>query len=636
MNRYVILGTAGHIDHGKSALVKAMTGVDPDRLKEEKARGITIDLGFADLSFEDGLTIGIVDVPGHERLVKNMLAGAGGIDMVVMVIAADEGVMPQSREHLAICDLLGIERGLIVLTKSDLVEPDWLELVTDDVREFTAGTFLEGADIMPVSSKTGDNLDVLKKRIHDIAADVPAKSEKGIFRLPIDRVFTLKGFGTVITGTALSGRLSVDEPVEILPKAWKSRVRGLQSHGHSIGTARAGQRVAINLQGIEKDELSRGEILTVPDRLKSTSAIDARLRLLKDSPPVKSRSLVHFHAGTAETIARIILYDTEILKPGEEAFCQFRLQKPLVAMSRDRFVIRRFSPLATIGGGTVLDQTPHRRKRSEGVSDLEVFNSGSLQEAIEIKIRRQGIYGMTLPELEGWIRGNLPDIQKVAKAVVGDKGAAIEVAHHLVHNDSVTVFREKALACLKNFHKKHPMKDGMPKEELRSLFPGLSLKLFSGLLERLREVVIEQDRVRSAGFKVALSEAGEADKAKVLKLIQQGGLQPPFVKELAATLSMPDRVISDLLKLISNTGAIKRINDSLYISSHQYDEMMERLKVFFSKTSEMTVAQFRDLINATRKYALPYLEHLDAAKITLRTGDVRKFLLDKILDKRKD
>ncbi len=626
MTRYVILGTAGHIDHGKSALVKAMTGVDPDRLKEEKARGITIDLGFADLSFDDGLTIGIVDVPGHERLVKNMLAGAGGIDMVAMVIAADEGVMPQSREHLAICDLLGIERGLIVLTKSDLVEPDWLELVTDDVREFTAGTFLEGADIVPVSSKTGDNLDVLKERIHDIAADVPAKSEKGIFRLPIDRVFTLKGFGTVITGTALSGRISVDEPVEILPKAWKSRVRGLQSHGKSIRTARAGQRVAINLQGIEKDELSRGDILTLPDRLKSTSVIDAGLRLLKDSPPVKSRSLVHFHAGTAETIARVILYDTEILKPGEEAFCQFRLQNPLVSMSRDRFVIRRFSPLATIGGGIVLDPTPHRRKRSEGVLDLETFHSGSLQEAVEVKIRRQGIYGMTLPELEGWIRGNLPDIRNAAKAVV-ETGAVIAVEHHLVHKDAVAVFREKALANLKTFHKKHPMKPGMPKEELRSLFPGLSLKLFSGLLERLREAAVEQDRVRSAGFKVALSEADEADKAKVLKLIQKGGLQPPFVKELAAALSMPERVVSDMLKLMSSAGALKRINDSLYISSDQHNEMISRLKIFFRENTEMTVAQFRDLINATRKYALPYLEHLDAARITLRTGDVRKFLV---------
>ncbi len=626
MNRYVILGTAGHIDHGKSALVKAMTGVDPDRLKEEKARGITIDLGFADLSFDDGLTIGIVDVPGHERLVKNMLAGAGGIDMVAMVIAADEGVMPQSREHLAICDLLGINRGLIVLTKSDLVEPDWLELVTDDVREFTAGTFLEGADIVPVSSKTGDNLDVLKKRIHDIAVDVPAKSEKGIFRLPIDRVFTLKGFGTVITGTALSGRISVDEPVEILPKAWKSRVRGLQSHGKTIRTARAGQRVAINLQGIEKDELSRGDILTVPERLKSTSVIDARLRLLKDSPPVKSRSLVHFHAGTAETIARVILYETDILKPGEEAFCQFRLQKSLVAMSRDRFVIRRFSPLATIGGGIVLDSTPHRRKRSEGVSDLETFHSGSLQDAVEVKIRRQGIYGMTLPELEGWIRGNLPDIRNAAKILV-ETGAAVAVEHHLVHKDALSVFRDEALALLKGFHKKYPMKPGMPKEELRSLFPGLSLKIFSGLLERLREVIIEQDRVRSAGFKVALSEADEAGKAEVLKLIQQGGLQPPFVKELAAKLAMPERVVSDMLKLMSSAGLLKRINDSLYISSDRYKEMMDMLKVFFSEKTEMTVAQFRDLINATRKYALPYLEHLDAAKITLRTGDVRKFLI---------
>ena len=313
---YVILGTAGHIDHGKSALVKALTGIDPDRLKEEKERGITIDLGFADLSYPDGLTIGIVDVPGHERLVRNMLAGAGGIDLVLLVIAADEGVMPQSREHLYICDLLKIKSGLIVITKADLVESDWLELMKDEVRNFVRGTFLEGAPVVPVSSKTMFNIDVLKEEIRKVALKVEPKPTRGLFRLPIDRVFTLKGFGTVITGTALSGNISVDDSVEILPSNLKSRVRGLHSHGKPIQTAYAGQRVAINLQGIEKEELKRGDAAVVPGRYIPTKIIDAKIELLRDSPDLKNKSLVHFHLATSETIARVILYGRNELKAG--------------------------------------------------------------------------------------------------------------------------------------------------------------------------------------------------------------------------------------------------------------------------------------------------------------------------------
>ena len=322
---YVILGTAGHIDHGKSALVKALTGIDPDRLKEEKERGITIDLGFADLVYPDGLTAGIVDVPGHERLVRNMLAGAGGIDIVILVIAADEGIMPQSREHLSICNLLKIKSGLIVITKADLVEDDWIKLVSEEVKDFVKGTFLEGADIIPVSSKTGKNIELLKEKIRDVALAVKPKLTKGLFRLPIDRVFTLKGFGTVVTGTAISGSISVDDPVEVLPANINSKVRGLHSHGKSIKTAYAGQRVAINVSGVEKESLKRGDVVVVPGRFSPAKAVDAKIELLKDSPVLKNRSLVHFHSGTSETIARVILYSLEEIKPGEGCYCQLRL-----------------------------------------------------------------------------------------------------------------------------------------------------------------------------------------------------------------------------------------------------------------------------------------------------------------------
>ena len=359
MNRYIILGTAGHIDHGKSSLVKALTGTDPDRLKEEKERGITIDLGFADLSYPDGLKVGIVDVPGHERLIKNMLAGAGGIDIVLMVIAADEGIMPQSREHLDICDLLKVKRGLIVINKSDLVEEDWLTLIEDDIRKFAKGTFLENAEMIAVSSKTGHNIELLKEKIHELALSVEPKSVHGIFRLPVDRIFTLKGFGTVVTGTAVAGSISLDDPAEILPKGIKTKIRGLQSHGEALKTVYAGQRVAVNLQGLSKDEIQRGDVITIPDKIKTTLFVDAELEILNDVSVdvLKSRSLVHFHTGTLELVARIIIHpvgkrtategvhDKEELKHGERGYCQFRFKIPVTVMAGDRYIIRKFSPL---------------------------------------------------------------------------------------------------------------------------------------------------------------------------------------------------------------------------------------------------------------------------------------------------
>lgn len=624
--RHVILGTAGHIDHGKSALVQALTGVDPDRLKEEKERGITIDLGFADLRFDDGLTIGLVDVPGHERLVRNMLAGAGGIDLVTLVIAADEGVMPQTREHLAICDLLGIRQGLVVLSKTDLVEPDWIELVRDDVKEFVAGTFLENADILPVSAREGTGMDRLKEAIRELALRVPVKSEKGLFRQPIDRVFTLKGFGTVVTGTTLSGRLAMDDPVEILPSGLRSRVRGMHRHGRPLKTALAGQRVAINLQGIEKDDLQRGDVVTPPGRLEPTRALDVHMRLLSDAPPVKTRSRVHLHVGTADTVARVVLYDAEILKPGNSAYGQLRLQDAVVAMAGDRFVLRRFSPLATIGGGRVLDPTPARRRKKDGVGDLSVLRDGSLDEILEIKIRNSGLAGTALERLEGWIQADLPEIKQALCRLI-DSGRVLDLEEHLVHRDLLSGFRDRILATLKAFHRKQPMKPGMPKEELRSLFGGISVRLFGALLATVREAVTEQERVRSAGYRVSLSQDQEAGKKRVLDLVREGGFQPLFTKELAERLSIPERNVTDLLRMLASEGAVRRISETFFLTQERYEEILARLKTFFLEKPEMTVAEFRDTIQTTRKFALPLLEHLDASRVTLRKGDVRRLLL---------
>lgn len=627
MNRYIILGTAGHIDHGKSALVKALTGTDPDRLKEEKERGITIDLGFADLSYPDGLKVGIIDVPGHERLIKNMLAGAGGIDIVLMVIAADEGIMPQSREHLAICDLLKVKRGIIVITKSDLVDKDWLALVTEEVRDFVKGTFLEDAEIIGVSSKTGENLDLLKEKIKDAASGIEPKHEKAIFRLPVDRVFTLKGFGTVVTGTSISGSIRVDEPVEILPGGMISKVRGLHSHGQAISSAYAGQRVAVNLQGVSKDEVQRGDVLATPGKVKTSYIVDAELKLLKDPSitPLKNRSLVHFHAGSSEMTGRIIIYENEALKPGESAFCQFRFPKPVAVLAGDRYIIRRFSPLQTIGGGEVLDPSPKRRKKQGDIEEQNIFWEGSLGEKIAAKVHQKGIYGIAREELEGWIKAELPDIRTAVETLIKN-GEVRRFEDRLIHKAVFDDFSEGITAMLKEFHIKNPLRPGMLKEELRSLYGGADQRFFDGLLALVKGITVDKDIVRSSSFNLSLSDDNKAVKDKILKAIDDAVFQPPSIDELAALAKVNSKQAVELLKIMAKEGSIVRIKDAVYISKPNHAKMIEKLKEFYSGKPEMTVGEFRDILNTSRKFALPFLEYLDSNRITMRIGDVRKFL----------
>lgn len=623
--RYVILGTAGHIDHGKSSLVKALTGVDPDRLKEEKERGITIDLGFADLTYPDGLTVGIVDVPGHERLVKNMLAGAGGIDLVLLVIAADEGIMPQSREHLHICNLLKIKSGLIAVTKADLVEKDWLELVVDEVRNFVKGTFLDGTPILPVSSKTMFNLDALKDKIREIALQVEPKPTKGLFRLPIDRVFTLKGFGTVVTGTAVSGSISIDQDVDILPSAIHSKVRGLHSHGKSIQTAYAGQRVAINLQGVDKEALQRGDAVVIPGRLTPTRKMDAKVELLAGAPILKSKSLVHFHLGTSETIARVILFGQNELKANESCYCQFRLHEPVIAMSGDRYIIRRFSPVDTIGGGEILDPLSFRRSYKEGLEDLQIFETGTLSDMIAVKVKRSGIHGINASLIEGWIKAEIPSIREAMKEL-REKGILIQFEDILIHKNALDSFRETIRKIMDDFHKKNALKPGMLKEELRAR-TAIEPRLFGNLMNSLKEIVIDKELVRLATFKASLSQVDESVKTSILGLLEKSGFQPPLKEELSQTLKLDMKRLTDILNLLAKEGSLVRISDTMYIPSSVFRKMIGNLKNFFTKKPEMTVAEFRDILDTSRKYALPLLEYLDSHKITLRVGDIRKFLL---------
>ncbi len=627
MNRYVILGTAGHIDHGKSALVKALTGTDPDRLKEEKERGITIDLGFAELPYPDGLDVGIVDMPGHERLIKNMLAGAGGIDIVLMVIAADEGIMPQSREHLDICNLLKVKRGMIVITKSDLVEEEWIPLVEEEARKFVEGTFLEDAAIISVSAKTGDNIDLLKEKIGELASNVELKSESGIFRLPVDRIFTLKGFGTVVTGTAISGSIAVEANVEILPKGIKTKVRGLQSHGKEIKKARAGQRVAINLQGVSKEEIERGDVIAIPDKLRTAYSIDAAIEILKNAPikNLKNRSLVHFHTGTTELIGRIIIYDNEELKPGGKAFCQLRFKEPVTVMTGDRYIIRRFSPLMTIGGGEILDVSPKRRKREERMQDLEILEQGSLKDKLMVKIVQGRANGVALANISGWTRAESPDLQREIASLV-KAGELLQTEGRVISQKAFDEFSEKTLSTINTFHKENPLKPGIPKEILRAVHMGLDQKIFEALLRLIKEVVIEKDILKLNSFSISLSADKKTLKEDILKILEKAGFQPPSRDELAKSVSIKPHEATELLKIMAAEKTLVRINDSLYISMNNHKKMMDHLSDFFSGSPEMAVAEFRDMLGTSRKFAIPFLEYLDSNKITLRVGEVRKFL----------
>jgi selenocysteine-specific elongation factor len=624
--RHIILGTAGHIDHGKSALVKALTGIDPDRLKEEKERGITIDIGFADIVYPDSdLTVGIVDVPGHEKLIKNMLAGAGGIDMVLLVIAADEGIMPQSREHLSICNILRIKSGMIAITKSDLVEKEWLELVREDLKSFVKGTFLEGAPVIPVSSKTGENVEILKKEIMELALTIAPKPSDGLFRLPIDRVFTLRGFGTVITGTAISGKVSLDEPLEILPAGIKTKVRGLHSHGRAIKTASAGQRVAINLQSVEKDDLNRGDVAVTSASFSQTKILDAFIELLKDVPALKSRSLVHFYTGTSETVARAVLYGRDELKAGESCYCQLRLKDPVIVLSGDRYIIRRFSPLETLGGGEVLDPSPPKRRRKEIVSGLEVLHTGTLAQKISLKTEHAQTDGMSVQRLTGWINAGTGAVSEALKGLI-KSGEILQFEDILLHRKSLASLQKGIMGLLRTFHQKNPLKHGMPKEEVRNQLR-IEPKIFNFILSGLENVVTEKDLLRLKEFRIALTSSEETFKTKIVEALEKGGFQPPSREELAAALKMDQKHISDILTILAKEGSTVRISETFSVSEKVYQEMIARLRGFFSTKKEMTVADFRDLLDTTRKYALPFLEYLDSHKVTLRTGDVRKLLL---------
>jgi selenocysteine-specific elongation factor len=628
--KHIILGTAGHIDHGKSSLVKALTGTDPDRLKEEKERGITLDLGFAALDLPGGNRLGIVDVPGHEGLIKNMLAGVGGIDIVMLVIAADEGIMPQTREHLAICDLLHVKKGLVALTKMDMVEKDWLALVHDEVRDFVKGTFLEKSPIVPVSSKTGENLPVLVQELAKLANEVSPKSSNGILRLPIDRVFTMKGFGTVITGTLLSGTISQDQEVDILPKGIKTKVRGLQSHNRAVQRSVAGQRTAVNLQGVEKDQISRGETIVSAGFFTATKTLDAKLDLLKQAPRgLKTGSRVRFYNSTQESIGRITLLGTNELAPGQEAYVQLRLEQPVIVQHGDRFILRFYSPMETLGGGMVLNPHPRRHKQAtmqESLKNLEVLEKGTTEDRLAIFISGRGLAGMEEAEAIGTIAADKQEIA-TALASLAQKKSVLRVDNLYVHTSHLAALEKKALDIIAKYHKDNPLKPGLEKEELKGMLrmrlsPKVLNLTIDGLVKK-KQIEADGSRLRLPGFKAAVGKDQDAVKNKIVEAIKKGGSQPPLREELPALLGVTDKDAKDLLKLLAEEGRTVRINDSLHLHKDTLETIKADLKKYLEEKKEITMAEFRDLAKTSRKFAVPLMEYFDSQKLTQRVGDKR-------------
>jgi len=628
--KYIILATAGHIDHGKSTLVKALTGTDPDRLKEEKERGITLDLGFASLDLPSGNRLGIVDVPGHEGLIKNMLAGVGGIDIVMLVIAADEGIMPQTREHLAICDLLHVKKGLIALTKTDAAEKDWLALVQEEVREFVKGTFLETSPIVPVSAKTGENLEALKRELDKLANEVAPKSPNGILRLPIDRVFTMKGFGTVITGTLLSGTISQDQEVDILPKGTTTKVRGIQSHNQAAQRAVAGQRTAVNLQGIEKDQISRGDTIVTKGFFTTTRNVDASLKMLEQATRgIKTGTRIRFYNNTQESIGRAALVGANELNPGDDGYVQFRLEQPVLIQHGDRFIIRFYSPMETLGGGMVLDPHPRRHKTStmsESVKNLAVLEKGSREEKIGLLISGKALAGMEEAAIIGSLAADKQEITSALSALV-QKKSIVRVDNLYVHSDQLTILENKVLDLIAGFHKTNSLKPGIDKEEVKGLLkarlhPRALGMAIEGLI-RKRQVETEGSKLKLPGFKPAVGKDQGIFKDRIVEAIKKGGSQPPVRDELPALFGITERDAKDLLKLLSDEGRVVRINDSLYLDKAVLEAIKADLMKFLQEKKEIVVAEFRDIARTSRKFAVPLLEYFDSQKLTQRVGDKR-------------
>ena len=631
MGKHVILGTAGHIDHGKTALVKALTGVDTDRLKEEKERGITTELGFTFLDLPSGIRMGIIDVPGHEKFVKHMVAGIWGIDLVALIIATDEGVMPQTREHLDICRLLEVNKGLIILTKIDLVDEDLLGLVKEEVTEIVKETFLKDAPILPVSSITKEGIPQLISALDRLSKEVEERSTDGLFRLPIDRVFVMKGFGTVVTGTVVSGNLSIGESVQILPSGVEAKVRTLQVYNRPVEKALAGQRAAVNLQGIETSAVERGDVLVHTHTLAPTRMLDVYIEYLPSAQrPLKNRTRQRFHIGTNLTSASIFLLDREELVPGESGFAQVRLEAPVVALPHDRFVIRGSGVIQTLGGGVVLDAYPtkHKRNAPSVIEGLTILREGSHDQAIAQHISRSGMGGIAPDDLLKRVATSSSEVQRVIKKMI-DKGEALLIDPEKIKVIDIRSYhqlREMALAQLKEFHQRFPMKSGLAKEELRTKLPmEVDVKLFQILLNGLiksKEILLEKDKLRLPTHQISSMDEKGLIK-RVEEAVLTAGLQSPSPRELSEAWSEKEEGVQAVFEHLVHEGVLVKIKSGICIHRVPFEHLKEELVSYLKKNKEITTPQFKEMTKASRKYAIPLIEYFDQIKLTIRLGEKR-------------
>ena len=628
--QHIVVGTAGHIDHGKSSLVQALTGTDPDRLREEKTRGITIDLGFAH-TVEDGVALSFVDVPGHERFVRNMLAGVGGMDLVMLHVAADESVMPQTREHFEICRLLRVPTGLVVITKADLTDDAMLDVVRLEVEELVAGSFLEGAHVLAVSARSGAGLEELRLVLARLAKTVRRRASEGAPRLPVDRVFSMKGFGTVATGTLLSGCLSQDDDLVLQPSGRSVKVRGLQVHGALQAEAVAGQRVAVNLSGLEVADVSRGETLTRPGAVTVTRHVDVRVELLESARPLRHGARVRFHQGTRELLGRVALSEGPHVEPGASAFARLHLEAPVVLVRGDRFILRAYSPLSTIAGGTVLDPLPPRRgvRTPAGVARFaQLREVGTPDDAVMAMVDEGGLGGLAVDQLVSRAGVPVDGCQALGDRLVKDGRAAL-IGTVLVSASRLSAVEPQILDALARYHARHPLEEGMPREELRErLFAGAPVAVYEEVLRRLvtRKTVVARERVALTEHAVALTDEEARACEVMLDTLRVAALAPPDPAALARAIGVAPDVVKRMAVLLGRRGTLVRAGDLCFDTS-ALDRLKSEVQALKqSGTETLDVAAFKSHFDLTRKYAIPLLEYLDRERVTRRVGDTRRIL----------
>ncbi len=628
---HLVIGTAGHVDHGKTVLIKALTGVDTDRLQEEKERGISIDLGFAPFQLPSGRLAGVVDVPGHERFIHNMLAGAAGMDLVMLVVDAVEGVMPQTREHLDILQLLGIQKGIVVITKIDLVEEEWRELVSEEIREELTGTFLEKVPIIAVSALKGEGIHELKEMIDQLTETIDIRSSSGPLRLPVDRSFVIAGFGTVITGTLVQGAVRVGDTVAIVPPGLEARVRNVQVHDADVKEAKAGARVALNLAGLEKELVKRGSVVSSPGYFRQTTLLDVTIKLLSGAPrKINNLDPVHFFLGTARTVARVLLLDRNELLPGNNAIAQLRLERPLVAERGDPFVIRSYSPMTTIGGGKVLDPYPsrHRRFRNEIIEKLKNLDQNS-QVAGDTAFVIGKIQSLVVADLKKLIRETRllqETLEEVIQHLV-EKGQVINLGDSYMMVSALDESKKLLTSALDEFHRQAPLAAGLSKARLKGFLSGsFGQREYDALLKLLQdreEIIVRGDLISRFGFLPMPSEKDQILLNKVVSNYRAEGLQPSSIRAALEKAGVKANRQDELFAYLVENGTLVKVNEELYFHSEAYKEAVETLCRHFKTNDTLTLAEYRDLTGSSRKYVQALLEYFDQCKLTRRVEDHR-------------